>query len=116
MISLESTVYLEEGEGPSVTRESQTQHALQLWDGDVEGSSTGESLDDRLRQIGGEEAQLKPEHAKLKHNRWTHYDLFLTLIPSTASKVGAKLCLLSCIIYYDVYFWSNNSLCAFVSP
>lgn len=59
--------YLEEGEGPGVTREAQPQHALQLGDGDMEGSSAGESLDYWLRQIGGEEAQLKPKHAELQN-------------------------------------------------
>lgn len=44
-MSLLITAYFEEREGSSVARETQPQHALKLGDGDMEGSSTGESLD-----------------------------------------------------------------------
>lgn len=69
-ISLWNAAYLEEGEGPSVAGKPQPQHALQLWDGNMEGSSTGESLHNWLWQIGGKEAQLKTEHAELEDKRW----------------------------------------------
>lgn len=48
-----------------MAREPQAQHALQLGDGDVEGGGAGEGLHDRLREVGGEEAQLKATHAEL---------------------------------------------------
>lgn len=63
--------YLEEGESPCVAREPQAQHALQLWDGNMEGSGAGESLDNWLWQIGGEEAQLETKHTELGHKRLT---------------------------------------------
>lgn len=66
-----NTAHLEEREGASVAGKPQSQHALQLWDGNMEGSRTGESLNNRLWQIGGEETQLKPKHAKLGHKRLT---------------------------------------------
>ena len=61
--------YFKEGEGPSVAREPQSQHALYLWHCDMEGSSAGESLNNWLWQIGGEEAQLKTKHTELGHKR-----------------------------------------------
>lgn len=70
---IRNTDHLEEREGPSVARESQAQHALQLRNGDMEGSSTGESLNNRLWQIGGEEAELKTKHAELGRSR-TKYE------------------------------------------
>lgn len=70
-MSIWNTNYFEEGEGPGVARDPQSQHALQLWDGNMEGSSTGESLNNWLWQIGGEEAQLKTKHAELQHERFT---------------------------------------------
>ena len=52
-----------------MAREPQSQHALQLGDGDVKGGSAGEGLDDGLGEIRGEEAQPEPKHAKLRRRQ-----------------------------------------------
>jgi len=62
------TADLEEGEVPRVAWQPQSQHALQLRGGDVEGGRAGEGLDDGLRQVGGEEAQPQHKHAHLVHS------------------------------------------------
>ena len=101
--SLWSAVYLEEREGPSVAREPQAQHALQLGDGDMEGSSTGEGLNDWLWQVGGQEAQLKPTHAELWHKTSTkHRELCRSVTVFTNRYIWRPFCVI--ISFCD--FWT----------
>lgn len=92
--------YLEERESASVARESQAQHALQLWHCDMEGSGAGESLNNWLWQIGGEEAQLKTKHTELAHKTWN-------MMSVAESEQKSAKCV--ALLYHSVTCYHNNS-------
>lgn len=84
-----------------MAREPQPQHALQLGDGNMEGSSTGECLDNWLRQIGGEEAQLKTKHTQLGHKRFK-LQAMSVIQSASLNKKKDLICII--ILFYDFVF------------